>query len=125
MKKPGLFISLFPVVVLITIIYFGVKLFDADVTAGPAQIALLFTAVLTSIIAIAHLKIPWEKLEEGIMDHLSKTGSSIFILLMIGAVTGSWMISGVVPSMIYYSLMIISPKVFLLVAFIITGIVSM
>lgn len=125
MKKPGLFISLLPVVVLITIIFLGVKLFDADVTAGPAQIALLFTAVLTSIIAISHLKIPWEKLEEGIMDHLSKTGSSIFILLMIGAVTGSWMISGIVPSMIYYSLMIISPKVFLLVAFIITGMVSL
>jgi Na+:H+ antiporter, NhaC family len=125
MKKPGLLISLLPLLVLIIIIFAGVKLFDADVTAGPSQIALLFTAVLTSIIAISYLKISWEKLEEGITDHLSKTGSSIFILLMIGAVTGSWMISGVVPSMIYYGLMIIHPKVFLLVAFLLTGLVSL
>lgn len=124
MKKPGLFISLIPVMVLITIIFLGVNLFGEDVTAGPSQIALLFTSVLTSVIAITILKVPWVRIEEGMMDHLSKTGSAIFILLMIGALTGSWMISGVVPSMIYYGLKIISPNVFLLIAFLLSGIVS-
>jgi NhaC family Na+:H+ antiporter len=99
-------------------------LFGEDVTAGPSQIALLFTSVLTAIIAIYHLKIPWEKLEAGIMDHLTKTGSAVFILLMIGALTGSWMISGVVPTMIYYGLKMIHPSVFLVVSFILAGIVS-
>ncbi|MDP3451552.1 MAG: Na+/H+ antiporter NhaC family protein, partial [Bacteroidales bacterium] len=124
MKKPGLIVSLIPVLVLITIIFIGVKIFGEDVTAGPSQIALLFTSVLSSIIAISYLKVPWEKLEAGMMDHLSKTGTAIFILLMIGALTGSWMISGVVPSMIYYGLKIISPKVFLLIAFLLSGMVS-
>jgi NhaC family Na+:H+ antiporter len=124
MKKPGLIVSLIPVLVLITIIFIGVKIFGEDVTAGPSQIALLFTSVLSSIIAISYLKVPWEKLEAGMMDHLSKTGSAIFILLMIGALTGSWMISGVVPSMIYYGLKIISPNVFLLIAFLLSGMVS-
>lgn len=124
MKKPGIIVSLLPVVVLIAIIFTGVRLFGEDVTAGPSQIALLFTSVLTAIIAIYHLKIPWEKLEAGIMDHLTKTGSAVFILLMIGALTGSWMISGVVPTMIYYGLKMIHPSVFLVVSFILAGIVS-
>ena len=124
MKKPGIIVSLLPVVVLIAIIFTGVRLFGEDVTAGPSQIALLFTSVLTAIIAIYHLKIPWEKLEAGIMDHLTKTGSAVFILLMIGALTGSWMISGVVPTMIYYGLKMIHPSVFLVISFILAGIVS-
>ncbi len=125
MKKPGLLISLTPVIILIAIIFTGVRLFGEDVTAGPSQIALLFASVTTSIIAIYYLKVPWERLEAGIMDHLTKTGTAIFILLMIGALTGSWMISGVVPSMIYYGLKIINPSVFLLVAFLLSGMVSL
>lgn len=124
MKKPNLIISLTPVVVLIAIIFAGVRMFGEDVTSGPSQIALIFTAVLASIISISYLKVPWEKLEAGMMDHLTKTGPAVFILLMIGALTGSWMISGVVPSMIYYGLKIISPSVFLLVAFLLSGMVS-
>ncbi len=125
MKKPGIFISAIPVIILIIIIFTGVKLFDVDVTEGPIQVALLFTAVFTSIVAMSYLKVPWEELENGIINHLSKTGSSIFILLMIGAVTGSWMLSGVVPSMIYYGLKIINPQIFLLVSFLITSMVSL
>ncbi len=124
MKKPNLIISLTPVVVLIAIIFAGVRMFGEDVTSGPSQIALIFTAVLASIISISYLKVPWEKLEAGMMDHLTKTGPAVFILLMIGALTGSWMISGVVPAMIYYGLKIISPSVFLLVAFLLSGMVS-
>ncbi|MDD2584993.1 MAG: Na+/H+ antiporter NhaC family protein [Bacteroidales bacterium] len=124
MKKPGLLISLIPVLALIAIIFAGVKMFGEDVTSGPSQIALIFSTVLASVIALSYLKVPWEKLEAGMMDHLVKTGPAIFILLMIGALTGSWMISGVVPAMIYYGLQIITPTLFLLVAFILSGAVS-
>lgn len=124
MKKPGIIVSLVPVLVLIAIIFAGVRMFGEDVTSGPSQIALIFTTVLASVISLVHLKIPWDKLEAGMMDHLTKTGPAIFILLMIGALTGSWMISGVVPAMIYYGLKIISPSVFLLVAFLLSGMVS-
>lgn len=124
MKKPGIVLSLIPVLLLISIIFTGVRMFGEDITSGPSQIALLFTTVVASIISISYLKVPWQKLEDGMMDHLTKTGSAIFILLMIGALTGSWMISGVVPSMIYYGLKIISPSVFLSVAFVLSGMVS-
>lgn len=124
MKKPGIIISLIPVIVIITVIFLGVRMFGEDITSGPSQIALLFSSVLTSVIAIYYLKVPWENLEKGMMENLTKTGPSIFILLMIGALTGSWMLSGVVPAMIYYGLKIISPVVFLLVAFLLCGLVS-
>ncbi|MEN6618367.1 MAG: Na+/H+ antiporter NhaC [Rikenellaceae bacterium] len=124
MKKPSLFISFIPIILLVAMISLGVRLFGEDISAGPSQIALLFTTVLSTIIAIGYLKVPWTKLEAGMMDHLTKTGPAIFILLMIGALTGSWMISGVVPSMIYYGLKLIHPSVFLVVTFLLASVVS-
>jgi len=59
------------------------------------------------------------------LDQLAKTGSAIFILLMIGALTGSWMQSGVVPTMIYYGMKLIHPSVFLMATFILTAVVSL
>jgi len=59
------------------------------------------------------------------MDHLSQTGSAIFILLMIGALTGSWMMSGIVPTMIYYGLKLINPNIFLFTIFILSSIASL
>lgn len=123
-RKPTLLLALVPVIVLIVIISLGVTLFGDEITSGPSQIALLFSSVLTALIAMFYLKVPWAKLEEGMLDHLSKTGSAVFILLMIGALTATWMLSGVVPTMIYYGLKIIHPSIFLLVAFVLSGIVS-
>lgn len=125
MKKPNLFLSFLPVIILITIIIAGVKLFGDGLTSGPSQVALLTASTIGALIAIYYLKVPWEKLEEGIMDNLSKTGSAIFILLMIGALTAAWIHAGVVPAIIYYGLKIISPSVFLLTVFFFTGIISL
>lgn len=124
MKKPSALLALIPVIVLVLVLVAGVQMFGDGLTAGPSQIALITASVVGALIAIFYLKIPWEKLEEGILDNLSKTGSAIFILLMIGALTASWIQSGVVPSMIYYGLQLINPSVFLLVTFIFTGIIS-
>ncbi|OFY41043.1 MAG: sodium:proton antiporter [Bacteroidetes bacterium GWF2_40_14] len=125
MKKPGLFISFVPIIFLVAMISLGVRLFGDNISSGPSQISLLLTSVLSIIIAIGYLKVPWEKLEAGMMDHLTKTGSAIFILLMIGALTGSWMISGVVPTMIFYGLKLIHPSVFLVVTFVLCSAVSL
>ena len=124
MKKPSLLLSLVPVLVLIIILFLGVKLFGDELTAGPSQIALITASIVGALIAIFRLKITWDELEAGILDNLSKTGSALFILLMIGALTASWIQSGVVPTMIYYGLKIISPHVFLVVTFVVTGLIS-
>ncbi len=125
MKKPSLVLSLLPIIILVAMISLGVRIFGEEISAGTSQISLLLATVITAIISIIVLKIPWKRIEKGMMNHLSKTGSAIFILLMIGALTGSWMISGVVPAMIFYGLMIIHPSVFLAVTFILTSIVSL
>ncbi|MDD2490684.1 MAG: Na+/H+ antiporter NhaC family protein [Bacteroidales bacterium] len=125
MKKPGLALSLLPIILLVTMITIGVRLFGDEISSGTSQISLLFATIITSVISIVLLKIPWSKIEEGMMNHLSKTGSAIFILLMIGALTGSWMISGVVPAMIYYGLKLIHPAVFLVVTYLLTAVVSL
>lgn len=123
-KKPSLFLAILPVIVLVAVITVGVHLFGDELTSGPSQIALITAAITGALIAMYYLKVPWEKLEEGILDNLSKTGSAIFILLMIGALTASWTLSGVVPTLIYYGLKIINPAIFLLVIFLFTSIIS-
>ncbi len=124
MKRPTVFLAMLPVIVLVAILTIGVYLFGDELTSGPSQIALLTASIVGAAVAILHLKIPWKQLEEGMLDNLSKTGSAIFILLMIGALIASWTLSGVVPTLIYYGLKIIHPSVFLLVIFLFTGIIS-
>ncbi len=124
MKKPGIFLAMLPVVILVAMLAIGVHLFGDELTAGPSQMALLTASIVGALVAMAYLKIPWEKLEEGMLDNLSKTGSAVFILLMIGALTASWTLSGVVPTLIYYGLKVIHPSIFLLVIFLFTGIIS-
>ncbi len=124
-KEPTLFLALLPVVLLIIMMAVGVYLFQDDLTSGPSQVALVTAAIIGALVAIFHLKIPWEKIEEGILKNLSNTGGAIFILLMIGALTASWIQSGVVPTLIYYGLKIINPSIFLLIVFLFTGVISL
>ena len=125
MKKTSAWLAVIPVAVLVILIVVGSMLFGEDLTAGPSQIALLVSAVVGALIAMFRQKISWEKLEEGITDNFSKSGGVFFILLSIGAITSSWMISGVVPTLIYYGLNLINPSIFLLVIFVFTTLISL
>ena len=125
MKKTSAWLALIPVSVLVILIVIGSILFGDDLTAGPSQIALLIATVVGALIAMFRQKISWEKLEEGIADNFSKSGGVFFILLAIGAITASWMLSGVVPTLIYYGLKLINPSIFLLVIFVFTALISL
>ena len=111
-------------IILVLVLVAGVNMFGDDLTSGPSQIALITAGVIGAAIGIFYLKVTWEKIEEKMSDNLSKTGSALFILLMIGALTASWIQSGVVPALIYYGLELINPTVFLLVVFLFTAIIS-
>lgn len=124
-KKPTLLMAMLPVIILILAMAIGVYLFGDELTSGPSQMALVTAAIIGALVAMFKLKIPWEKIEEGILKNLTNTGGAIFILLMIGALTASWIQSGVVPTLIYYGLKIIHPSVFLLIVFIFTGVISL
>lgn len=100
----------------------NVMLFE-DTLAGANQIALLLAAAIAGVIAI-RLGFKWDDVRKKIVSTIGSAMPSIIILLLIGSLAGTWMISGVVPAMIYYGLDIISPKLFLFTAVIISAIVS-
>jgi len=121
-KKPGLFIALLPIIVLVILLTSNVFLFD-DVLNGPNQISLLLAATIG--VGIAHgLGYKWESINHRIVKTIGSAMSSMLILLLIGALAGTWLISGVVPVMVYYGLDIISPKIFLLTAVVVSAVVS-
>ena len=100
------------------------KIYGEDATYGSNQIALIVTTAVASIIGLS-LGFKWNHLEGGIVKSITSALPAILILLLIGALAGTWMISGIVPTMIYYGLEILNPKVFLVAACIVSAIVSM
>ena len=92
--------------------------------SGPNQIALLLATSIAASIGVYNGK-GWGSILKGISSSISSTSSAIIILLLIGALTGTWLISGVVPAMIYYGLKILNPEIFLFASCIICAIVSL
>lgn len=121
-REAGLFTALIPVLLLIGLLTANVFLFD-DTLAGANQVALMLSASLAGIIAW-RVGIKWASIREKIVSTISSAMPSILILLLIGSLAGTWMLSGVVPVMIYYGLDIISPKMFLFTAVVVSAIVS-
>lgn len=118
-KKPNLFVSLLPLGILIISIISGMQLIGSS-----PHIPMLMTAIITALIAIFGLGMSWSELEKGITDTISGSLSAILILMTVGVVIGTWMLSGVVPTMIYYGLELISPNLFLPCVLIVCSIVS-
>ena len=123
-ERPSWWVSLIPFVVLIATLVVVIKVFGADALEGGSQVALLFATGVVVAISMIFYRIPWKDFEEGILDNIRSVGSAIIILLLIGAVAGSWMVSGVVPTMIYYGMKVIYPSVFLFTACGISALIS-
>ncbi len=119
-KQATLGLALIPILSLIAFLFFGLTVFGADV-----HIPILAAAVVAAIVAVFGLGFKWEELEEGIVDTIKMSMGAILILMVIGSVIGTWILSGVVPTMIYYGLKLLSPAIFLVAAAIICAIVSL
>jgi Na+:H+ antiporter, NhaC family len=111
-RAPSLAVSLIPVAVLITLLASSVALFGDGSSGGANQIALILAAAVGIVIGIAHGH-TWKGLEKGIVHGISLAMGAILILLMVGALIGSWILAGIVPTMIYYGLQLLTPAVFL------------
>lgn len=122
-RKPTLFQSFLPVIVLIVLLVTNVFIFD-DVLSGATQVSLMVGATLASLIAIYNGK-KWINIKETFLKTINTSMSSVIILLLIGSLAGTWMISGVVPLMIYYGLDILHPSIFLCATVIICSVVSL
>ena len=123
-EKPSWEVSLIPFIFLIAVLVLVIKVFGSDALAGGSQVALLMASGVVVAISMIFYKIPWKEFEEGIVDNIRAVGSSILILLLIGAVAGSWMVSGVVPTMIYYGMKVIFPSIFLFATCAICALIS-
>ncbi len=123
-EKPSWKVSLIPFIFLIAVLVLVIKVFGSDALAGGSQVALLMASGVVVAISMIFYKIPWKEFEEGIVDNIRAVGSSILILLLIGAVAGSWMVSGVVPTMIYYGMKVIFPSIFLFASCAICAVIS-
>ena len=112
-KYPHWTISCIPLVFLVGLLVLVIRYFGSDALEGGSQVALLLSAGLAIAIGIFGYRQSWKSFEKSIDDCFSSVATSILILLLIGAVAGSWMVSGVVPTLVCYGLDIISPRIFL------------
>ena len=120
-----LWIAAIPLCVLIIVLALVIKCFGADAIMGGSQIALLFASSVAATLAIVLCGCKWSTLEDAIVENIRTSASAIIILLLIGAISGTWMLSGVVPTLICYGLEVIHPRSFLGIACIICALVSL
>jgi len=110
-RKPSLALSLFPVAMLVVFLAGSVALFGDSNSGGPNQIALILAATIAAAVGL-RLGHSWTDLQAGIVQGISLSMSAVLILLVVGALIGSWILAGVVPTMIYYGLKLLTPAVF-------------
>lgn len=123
-KIPSPLVSFLPIVLLIGMLFATIRTFGSDALSGGSQISLLTTTAVCVFIGVAFYRIPWRDYEIAITNNVAGVTSAIIILLIIGALSGVWMISGVVPTLIYYGMQIIHPDFFLTSTCVICALVS-
>lgn len=123
-RKPSILISLIPIVTLVAMLAVAIYIFRGDALGGASQIVLLIATSICSLIAVCHCKIRWEDIEGQIARNIYGIAPSVIILLLIGTLAGSWMVSGIVPSLIYYGLRIMQTDFFLVACCLLCSVVS-
>lgn len=124
-RLPHPLISLIPVVILIGLLAIVIALFGSDALSGGSQIALLIGLAVCVLISMVFYHMPWSIFEKQMTRTVGDIAVTLLILLSVGMLAGSWMVSGVVPTLIYYGVQILSPKFFLVTACIICSLVSL
>ncbi len=114
-----------PFLVLILLITCCVTVFGNATLDGASQVSLLIAAAVSVLVGYLSKKLDWENLEEEFSAKISSCAPAIIILLLIGAIGGTWMVSGIVPTMIYYGMQIIQPEWFLVSSSLLCALVSL
>ncbi len=123
-KQARFFDALIPVIVLVCLLASSVYLFGDNSSSGPNQIALLLSTFTAALIGLKN-GYSWKMLEEAMVKGITLSLGAILILLMVGSLIGTWLLSGTVPTLIYYGLQLINPSWFYAAACLICGIVAM
>ena len=115
--------ALIPVLALVGMLFYNVYVFGDDALGGSNQFILLLGAAVAAIVGTFN-KVSYKRMIEEVAENVKSTTGAILILLMVGALAGTWLISGVIPTMIYYGLQILNPTIFLASCVIICAIIS-
>ena len=113
-----------PFIILIILISCCVAVFGNATLDGASQVSLLVASAVSVMIGHFSKRLTWENLEKEIAAKVSSCAPAIIILLLIGAIGGTWMVSGIVPTMIYYGMQIIRPEIFLVSSSLLCALVS-
>ena len=122
-KELNIWEALIPVFALIGMLAYNVFVFGDDALSGSNQFILLMGGAVAAVVGFFN-KVNLEQMIEEVAENIKSTSNSILILLMVGALAGTWLISGIIPTMIYYGLQILNPTVFLAACVIICAIIS-
>lgn len=117
--------ALIPLAVLILLLALTIHLFGGDAIAGGSQISLLTASAVCTMLAMGIYRTKWQTLEDAIIGNMRSATPAIIILLLIGAIAGTWMASGIIPTLIYYGLKILHPSIFLPASCIICAVISL
>ena len=124
-KLPSIWLSIIPILVLIPILAFNIYIYKDNATFGPNQVALLMAGIVAAVIGILVLKQDYHLIEKQIIKSIGMSMQAILILLLVGVLIGIWILSGIVPVMIYYGLKLINPTIFLPLACIVCCVASL
>ncbi|MCR9182373.1 MAG: sodium:proton antiporter, partial [Flavobacteriaceae bacterium] len=123
-KELNIWEAMIPVVALIGMLFYNVfYAFGDDALAGSNQFILLLGGAIAAIVGYFN-KISIEKMMEAVAENVKSTSTAILILLMVGALAGTWMVSGIIPTMIYYGMQVLSPAIFLASCVVICCVIS-
>lgn len=122
-KELNLFEALLPVLILVGMLAFNVYVFGDNALSGSNQFILLLGGAVAALVGFAN-KIRFVQMMEGVSLNFKSTTGAIMILLMVGALAASWLISGIIPAMVYYGLKILNPSIFFPATVIICAVIS-
>src|SRR5690606_35994691 len=111
-KELNIWEALIPVIVLVGMLAYNVFIFGNDAVSGSNQFILLLGGAVAAIVGFFN-KVSYKQMMEEVAENIKSTTGALLILLMVGALAGTWLISGIIPTMIYYGLQVLNPTIFL------------
>ena len=122
-KELNIWEALIPVFALVGMLAYNVFVFGDDALSGSNQFILLMGAAVAAIVGVFN-KVSYDQMMTEVAENVKSTTGALLILLMVGALSGTWLISGIIPSMIYYGLQVLNPTIFLAACVIICAVIS-
>lgn len=122
-KELSIWEALLPVVILVAMLAYNVFVFGDDALSGSNQFILLLGGAAAAIVGFLN-NVSYKQMMNEVAENIKSTSGALLILLMVGALSGAWLLSGIIPSMIYYGLQILNPTIFLAACVVICAIIS-